>query len=209
MPPLPNVNAVKVVLSHSVTGTTREWVNILHLDYGASPPDQSQIDALATAFDADYDIAFTDFCHVSDVHESSKYEDLSSDTGVIAFTNPTSPGGSTGTLAPLNICAVGSWQIQRRYRGGKPRSYLSALTEAQAPGPNKLDTTFQTNWSNALGTFLTAWTNKTVSGITYSLACVSYRNGNAARVTPLVEDVIGVIVQPFIRTQRRRLGTSS
>lgn len=206
MPPVPPCNAVKLTAFHTVTGTSRQWANIFHMDYGALAPDQTQINALIADFDTHYDAFVTTFCHTSDTHIQTNAEDLSSSTGVVATTVPATPGGNAGTLAALNVAAVVSWRIARRYRGGKSRTYIGGLSDAQLSPPDQLSTVFAGNLQAAAVAFLAHYTNLSLSGLTWQLAVVSYRTANAPRVTPLVEDITAASVTAAIRSQRRRLG---
>jgi len=207
VPPLPDVDAVKCEMINFATGSSRPWVNIFHLAYtptgGITGADLA---SLAADFDADYETYLQSFCSVHSEHSSSKYTDLGSVDGLIHYTSPVVAGGSVGTLAPLSLAAVVSWGIARRYRGGHGRTYLSALTTAQAVGPQDLDPTFAGNLAASAATFVGRWTAKTVGAKTYTLAIISYRTNNAPRVTPLPQDVLSAIVHERIDSQRRRLG---
>lgn len=210
MPALPPTPAVKAEFELEVTGETRRFVNILHFAIpGGGPIPLGDLTSLATYLDAQYDLAFTDFMGTTVTHVESVFTDLTSDTAPRVITAPGTSGGSAGSLLPLNVAAVASWAISRRYRGGHPRSYLGGMVDAQVSSPIALNPTFLTNWETALNTFLTNTSSHIIGGSTHEPVNVSYFSGGAMRVSPVQDSIIGVTVHPRIDSQRRRLGKES
>lgn len=206
MPPLPPVVALKCDVGFSISGIAREIHNILHLGYSGGPPSGATLAALLAPLDPLIDAYLTTFMHTSATHVSTELIDLSSSTGAVESSTPGTAGGNVGTLAPLSVAAVTSWTISRRYRGGHPRTYMGAMSDAQLAPPQLLNGTFRSNWEAAGNVFLGA-VNALVGFLPgCTLGAVSYRTANAPRVTPIFEPFLYAHVHTRIDNQRRRLG---
>jgi hypothetical protein len=141
--------------------------------------------------------------------------DLSSTTGAEDILIDTTAGGRTGDFAPSSAAVLASWTINRRYRGGHPRSYFPFGTAGTyASGSSKFwDPTFIASVETRLNTFIGAVSGKTVSATTFeSFVNVSYYDKNSfptppyRRTTPVVDAITAVTVKQRICSQRRRLG---
>ena len=146
---------------------------------------------------------------------SIEAQDLGSPTGGSATVTPTAVGVRTGDFAPASACVVCSWEINRRYRGGHPRTYFPFGTAGTyESGSAKLwDTGFIAACQTAIGTFKSAIEGTSTAGTDFTtLVSVSYYDrvinpvAPYRRTTPVVDPVVALTVKQRICTQRRRLG---
>jgi hypothetical protein len=149
--------------------------------------------------------------------------DLATSSGAVGEWAGTIAGGLTGGAPlPANICAVVNHGIGRRYRGGRPRTYLRCGDDdtSHVNGTNEWTTTFQ-------GVILTGWQAfiaevLAVSGLGFTpnkIVNVSWYNGNTVfttstgrarnipkpRVTPLIDSILNSAVSIKLGSQRKRL----
>jgi hypothetical protein len=185
--------------------------NVFHWGYTGDPPSSDTLVTIATnaansfwieELRADYSTVTT-FIGV-------RVTDLSSDTGAVGEYDVSTAGLDGADALPAQCCVLLNFAITRRYRGGHPRMYLPPASRTWQGEIN--------TWNaELLPVISTAWTSLTseLNGTTIdstdltTQVCVSYRDGDAPRVDPLVEPVTGFVVSGMIRTQRRRLTASS
>jgi len=210
--PLPPVaNVVRFV----VEGTTPHapWVNAIHYGYTGTPPTAANCQALAVKLYGLWVDNFPPLMLTSATLEGVTCIDLSSALGGTGQ----HLGGTNGSRGiaelPGSSAVVLSKSVARRYRGGHPRSYLVAgiATDMADTG----------HWAGGLvaavtGAYEAVQTgmNGTVEGATTltTEVVVSYFDTVSVplaphrRIVPLVLPVVGVVAQPRIGTQRRRIG---
>lgn len=215
MPPLPVVPDVcKVIISSTRSDSDVE--NILHIGYSGSAPSSANlatfltgsfVPATETLFNAE---GSTDLIGVS-----VEMIDLSSDTGASATEAMSSTGVRTGDFAPSSASVLTSWTINRRYRGGHPRTYWPFGTAGTyESGSSKLwDTGFIAAVQTAVEDWAAAWGDATVGATVFeTLVNVSYVDKNLnptppyRRTVPQVDTIVLGTVKQRICTQRRRLG---
>lgn len=146
--------------------------------------------------------------------------DLSSASGNQGDWTGTQNGQESGAQLPASACGVVNHIINRRYRGGRPRTYIRCGTQADLTGTNEWSATFQ-------ATLLTKWeawingilTDGGGSLVLQNIVNVSWyegftvftgptgraRNIPTLRTTPLVDQVQSSTVSPKLGSQRRRL----
>jgi hypothetical protein len=136
--------------------------------------------------------------------------DLASDTGAsgeYAF-NLAGTAEDAGTVA--SACVLASWSILRRYRGGHPRSYFPALAYGALENPGQWDSGVVADFTIAIAALNDILASATSGTTNLSQQCiVSYVLANAYRDTNVTFPVTGGTVSNRIRTQRRRLTSSS
>lgn len=206
MPPLPPVaKVIRTAINGSLQGSPTALIQ--HWLYSGSQGAPSDMDNFASAVLLSYKAAVLP-------HHNSDYSiitvtavDLTSSVAPSGEFTQINAGGVTSAGTNAQTCCVISHKIARRYRGGHPRSYLGGFSAS--------DLQDQRTWSNTfLSTIFTAWstyiTDVQTSGITpmapYTAYSVSYRSGNAPRVTPVLDVIFASEPQPRLCTQRRRLG---
>jgi hypothetical protein len=152
--------------------------------------------------------------------ESVTITDLSSDTGAVGVSTTAVAGTNSGFPLIASAAALVNHQVDRRYRGGRPRTYVRAGTQT--------DTTSRNEWGETfIGEMLTAWEGfiseilgETGVGITLTnIVNVSWYKGNTVfttptgrarniptlRTTPVVDPIVASSVATKIGSQRRRL----
>jgi hypothetical protein len=196
-------------------------VNSFHVTYTGTAPTAVELGTMAnTVFGA----WVTNMLPVQD--ETTQISqvvitDLSTPTSAVGIsTNAEAAGALTGNPAPVELCAVAKQVTARRYRGGHAKNFLRVgdVTKLQA---NSWLPIFQTAVQAAWGAFIdaviaAAW----VGAGTLVQAAVSYFLGStnftelSGRVRaiptprgggPLVDAVVGTIIDATFGSQRRRL----
>jgi hypothetical protein len=135
----------------------------------------------------------------------------------VEFTDLTSPSaaqgianvGAGGTVASqfgaASNCIIARYAIARRYRGGKPRSYLPFGVPANQDTPQTWNPTFVGSLGPTWQTFLTAVAAAFPTGTTVDhQVSVSYHSGGVVRPTPLTDTILGVTCSTRMGSQRRR-----
>jgi hypothetical protein len=201
-------NSVRVSISGTLRGNN--WANIFHAQLTTSSAiSQADLDTWTAAFALAYENRFKSL--------------LSSDTTVtLAKTVLYTPGGGelisssvrsqAGTSANVSLVGavskVVSWLSGVYWRGGKPRTYLPGTTAVEiTAGTDTMTGAILTAMQTAAAGFRTdvnALTAGTITGTT--LGFVSFRTGNAERVTPLFFAITGAKIHPHVGIQRRRDG---
>lgn len=212
--PLP-LGAVRISFLHSTAGKpwgTHFWIEA---DPGAAPV-QADLDTLAadieTLYLAQVVPAYSD--STTYVETQAEWFDGAGGTIVGSSSNPDN-GGDTGSELPLSNCVVITWHITAAYRGGKPRNYLSGMTESMTGGStnsitNTIANAFRTGWT-AILTGVNAMTLDAlpVSMGTYSaFKDAAERAGTpppVARTVQLFRAYNSCVVKTQIGTQRLRL----
>lgn len=220
MPALPPVaNCLKVLLKYGY-GADIDVLNILHFEYTGSAPTATDCAALAGDVSTAWSGHLAAFMSNSQLLESVDVRDLASSSGADGQSATTHSGSRAGgNLAPGTAVLV-NHHIARRYRGGKPRSYLPffVTTDLQAAGL----------WSGtSTAALLTAWeafiaaiVGASSGSTTVSVHCnVSYYQGftnvpygspqkyrrvPTVRGTPVVDAITAYTINPAPASQRRR-----
>jgi hypothetical protein len=220
MPALPDVAGV---FKHEMIfklGDDVDVVNILHWSFSGGTPLISDCEHFADVWGTDFAAQFSGHLTSQLSLVESIVTDLtttSSARGVFANNI-----GFVGTGLPLGAgsALLVNHQIARRYRGGKPRTYLAGVLAGDLISAQDLDPAnvaiFQSDWDD----FQAAAVAETSGLITIDdLVNVSYyqgftvvvsgttgraRNVPTLRVTPVVDPVVSSTINPRIASQRRR-----
>lgn len=211
MPPLPPTpNVIKLSLQGVCQNQNVD--NVFHVQFTGGPPLPTNLAADAVTFGAEFITQFGPFLHQTYSLKQVIATDLTSSSGAVGEGVITSGSGSDASaIAPLSCCAVISWRINRRYRGGKPRTYLGPVGGNTAALGKLIPTGQATAIANAAEAFRTfVDTNAWTSATTWDLGCVSYFSGKVLRTAGLFE---GFVANPSVDlrlgSQRRRLGKLS
>lgn len=149
-----------------------------------------------------------------------KVTDLSSNTsGVGEHSQVTSGSGSTASM-PGSVSVLVNYLINRRYRGGKPRSYLPFGSEIDIATRQTWTAAFVTSVNSALSTFFSAVIGTTggstditshvnvsyYEGFLVETNPVTGRTKNVAkpRPVPVVDDILSWQTSSRPGSQRRR-----
>lgn len=105
----------------------------------------------------------------------------------------------TGAAAAANAAAVISWRTARIGRSYRGRTYIGGLDNSVAFTAQEMTTDFQTLLTTAGAGLIDA-----LNGIGQSLSVLSRVLGGVLRVTGLLTEIVGVVVDIKLDSQRRR-----
>jgi hypothetical protein len=191
-----------------VVGTynSAPWNNIFHLQYTGGAPSVANLNTLCGSFLSAYASNLLPLCNPLVVLASADAQDLTNAGAAQGSATNTSPGTRTGTALPTSACAVISWKINNRYRGGHPRTYVPAGNTADLLLGRNWTDTFVTAANAAANAFLSAINALTTGAITYKLICLSYTRNKIALNPPVPYTIQSGLVDHRLDTQRDRLG---
>jgi hypothetical protein len=145
--------------------------------------------------------------------------DIASDSGLSGQWTGSDPGTRAGSYLPVNCAVNVEFDIARRYRGGKPRMYLSPGVQADLVSQGDWGNGFVTQVNTGVAAFFAA-IEATVIGAVGPLKHVnlSYYKGftnvtNSSgreravptyRASALVDPIVGYSAKQVVGSQRRR-----
>lgn len=211
MAPLP---AVPQVLRVQIQGNSGEatpitWQNILHFAYSGSAPSNATCTTIANHIATEWGTHMSPEQVSNTAQNLVQVVDLTSDISGTGADFTVNVGSRGDDELPANVAYLVTYPVNRRYRGGHPRTYLYVLGISDfldaAHWSDAATAEVQTHWA----AFLNAIVGYSSGGCTISnLVNVSYRSGDAVRVTPVV-DILStstMIGQQQMASQRRRIG---
>jgi hypothetical protein len=206
MPPLPPIaNVLKVELLG--TYGIAEWANIFHVQMSAALSSQADLDTFTEAFSDAFAARFLPLLSTNMETLEAKSTDLTSSTALVSnITGLTDTGAIGGNAFSAQTAVAVSWKIHRRYRGGHPRTYLCGIPIADEADTRSISQAAATAFALAGNNFIADVAAMGVGAIPTVLGAVSYRSGNAARVTPIFDTFISAACHTRLDSQRRRLG---
>jgi hypothetical protein len=220
MPPLAPPGPVIKVAFEINTGASITAGSRFFLKYSGGTPTAADLTTLASDVEAAWVAHLASVTKSTEALVSVTCTDLSSDTGNEGIWTGTSDGSLAGNELPANACALVNHQIARRYRGGRPRTYLRCGVAAALQTPNEWTATFQgqvlAGWQAFIAQILA------LTGFGFTLlddVNVSWFSGNRVfmtpsgrarnipvpRDTPLVDNITNSSVPIKVSSQRRRL----
>lgn len=148
-----------------------------------------------------------------------KVTDLSTRTGIVTSQPGSANGAKAGFIPPDNACVLVNYKINRRYRGGQPRSYMPGGVAQDVTNGNTWSTAMVTAYQNAVGVFFTSLTNFSGNLTGLKHVNVSYFQGDTwfqkpngswerlptFRTAPLLDAIVNATPSARIGSQRRRL----
>lgn len=218
--PLPSPGAVLRTTFTTTTDASISAGSRFFLQYTGGPPNSTDLNTLATAVATSWNTSIAPHAPSNDALTEVTIEDLSSDTGATGTWTGSHVGSGTGAVLAASIAACVNHQINRRYRGGHPKTFLRIGSVNDLNGTNQ--------WAaGSITTFLSAWeafiadiVATTGLSITISnIVNVSYfkgftvfdtpggraKNISTLRETPVVDQITGSSIAPKLGSQRRRL----
>lgn len=221
MAPLPSPGNVLRVEFKIGDGASIEAGSRFFLSYTGGTPNTTDLNTLATDVATDWNTHMASVTASTDSLHGVTITDLSSDTGAVGEWTGTHSGTGAADTLQASICAVVNHQVGRRYRGGRPRTYL------RCGGTGDLSTPSQ--WlTDSAATFLSSWEAwiaaiLATTGLSITLANIvnvswyegytnyispsgRYRSIPKLRVGgPIVDDIVGSSIPTKLGSQRRRL----
>ena len=221
MPPLPSPGPVlRIACSWNDAGDIPAGSRFF-MTYTGGPPNSTDLNTLAAAVAAAWAANMSAVTSAHDFFTGVEITDLSSDTGAIGTWAGSDDGDLGGDLLPANACVVVNHKIARRYRGGRPRTYVRAGSQSQMEGSNQWTSGFMTDVLSAWEAWIAAILAE--GGLSIALAAivnVSWYQGNLVFTTPtgrarnipqlraggpIHDPITSSVIAPKIGSQRRRL----
>ena len=193
------------------------WANKLHLQYSGTAPSVANLTSIGTSIGSAWNTNFAPMCHANVTMDEVDLQDLTSRLAAAStVTGLGHVGSRAGTDLPNSVACVVSWKINKRFRGGHPRSYIPAGVTADITSGHLWTTgpgSFVSDMTSAAAAFLTALNAIAVGGATYKMAAVNMYTHDPATGAPMyvlpipnVYTIQSAAVHDRIDTQRRRLG---
>lgn len=221
MPPLPNVpQTVRIDLTHTEAGDPG-LSNRTFFRYSGTAPSATDLNTMANDLAALWPTALGVLVGTDIALIGITITDLTSPTANRGIWTGSHDGSRSGNPVGINTCALLNFTINRRYRGGKPRTYNPWGTETDLDTPQTWASAFiaaahagWTTWVNAInglasgGTILGDQVN-----VSYYEDFASYQNPvtkrwknvPTPRTTAVTDTVTGYALNPRLGSQRRRV----
>lgn len=213
MPPLPPISQT---LRLRLLGTinNQNWASIQYAGFSGGSPLAADLNTIASSVRTAWLNALAPLCETTCLLKTIEVIDLSSDTAAVGISTGTNTAGTrAGNGNPNNTCCVASYKINRRYRGGHPRTYWPAGVASDTVNGALWTTAFLALAQNGMSAWVGNINAITFSGQPLVHGCVSYYERDPAnpghsklRTTPLFFKTQSVTVHGRVDTQRRRLG---
>lgn len=218
---LPLANGIIEVGLHWQVGEDASAITRLHFQGAGSPYAQADLNTMATAVRTAFGTQLKALMSGYNTLLQTTCADLGSNAGLQGLDGTQVPGTRAGSSGIAQLCALINHKIARKYRGGKPRSYLPFGLGGDLQDPQTWNTTFSGNLQTGWTAFLAAITGGTFGAITGLKHCsVSYYQPGGqwnvvnnrpkytphVRTTPVIDLVVASTVNPKPATQRRRTG---
>lgn len=183
---------------------------IMHTAYSSDPPSSADLSSavygMANAFS---DTVMGNF-NGDVVFNQLVMTDLSSDTAASESAPQGVQGGESSGTVPASACVMTSYPVGMRYRGGHPRSYWPALGGGSLDTPGTWHASNIADFQGNFQTFFDNWVNSLYGSLQFTTwVCVRYLSGGAVLVPPLVLPLNSFNISNVIRSQRRRLTSTS
>lgn len=220
LPAVPNVIKFQMLCTNSTSG--HHIVNNFHYAYTGGAPSIADLNSAATALFNFFAAMAPDFATTTSVISCTAI-DLNSSTGNEVTYTPAAVVGTAPTpVMDAANAGVINWKIARRYRGGKPKTFIGGLGGGLIQDVIHLNASFTTTLQTFATALLTTGSGgmlKTFGGLTLTnMVNVSYYSGftnytkpngrEASRPTlraaPVVDVISNYVVNPVFGQQRRR-----
>lgn len=218
MPPLPVVpNVMRSDIQWKIGGDTAASTK-LTWKYSGGPPNSTDCLAYASTIWSNVS-SIMGLCVSTVSLEGVKVIDLSSVAGGVGIHEEVAVGSRTGDEGPGSLCVLVNYQITRRYRGGKPRSYWPFGVAQDLSTQQTWDSTLLNAISTSLAGFFSAIIGQTQGTTTIEdHVNVSYyegfhvvttpsgrmKNVSNPRTVPVVDTIVSFAAAPRPGSQRRR-----
>lgn len=214
LPPVPNV--IKATIE-GVTSFLKNWNTLFHFLYTGGPPTEANLVSLAAEVLSFFQTNFLPSTPPSTTIATAMVTDLSTVMMPTAVVTNSMPGTSTADKLPANCAVLFNWNVGMRYRGGHPRNYIYTGADENLLNESQWNTAFLDTMATAMNNFMGDLTDVTFGSTTIvEPVMVSYFGGvptiggvSQRRAVPLVLPITMGRVNPFIASQRRRIGRAS
>lgn len=220
VPALPPVsNVIRLTLTHSDAADVDVQTH-LFWQYTGTAPTNAQLNTMAAALASPWAGAMGSYCFTDVQLTRVDIVDLSSSTAAVGTALVSETGTRSGHTNAGAVAVLINYGIARRYRGGKPRSYLPYLVAEDLTTPQEWNATTLTALVGAWEVFLAAVESSVWSGGTIAAQVnVSYysgfqsvqnpitkrwRNISTPRTAPIIDSIAAIKGNPKPGSQRRR-----
>ena len=215
---LATVPGVASITYHHTMGTDANVINRNYCKFnGAS--DETTLNNWALAVTNSWNTHLAPLLTNTITLNSVIIEDLGSASAATGSDVANHPGTLTNPAVPANCALVISYQINRRYRGGKPRQYIAGMPASNLQDEDHWLPAIVSQWEAAYTLHQQTVQQFASGNITATqIVNVGYiqghtwqqdQHGNWHRLpsylaNPHVDNVNGYIAKPVVGTQRRR-----
>jgi hypothetical protein len=154
-PPLPESPCVRCNVT-GVDDAGNDWGIRFFLSYAGSAPTAANCATLASDIASAYTSELGPLMHPTMSLTGVDVLDIASDTGASGTWSGSDAGTATGNILPVQTAMNVQYEISRRYRGGKPRTYLPIGTYADIANQSQWDGSFVTSTNTAVAAFFSA-----------------------------------------------------
>jgi hypothetical protein len=209
MPPLPPVPGVLKYTQNWQISNNLKAASIFHFSYSGGPPSGATCAALAAIFQAAFITTLKTQFPATTSFGQGTVLDLASSSGAQGSGGTVTAGTRVGTEFPANVAMVINHSIARRYRGGKPRSYLPLGVATDNLTAGLFTSGFTAGITTDFGNWITDCLAASSGGVTIPAHVnVSYYLNGALRPSPIVDTITASTARQRIGSQRRRLKTA-
>lgn len=220
MTPLPAVpNVVKLTLN-SASGVGADFGIRLFFSFATNAPTSTQLNALCTAVGTSWGAHIAGITTNAYILTRIEAIDLTTASANVGVATVDFPGTRVGQNQPNGVATLVNHHIQRRYRGGKPRTYLPPGANADLASVDTWTAAFITAANAAFASFIGDITLNGGLGVMQHVNVSFYEGEHAyttsggktkyaatVRTTPPpvpVDVVTSSSVNPTFGSQRRR-----
>lgn len=220
LPPVPGVIKVRLI---GTQDASIPWGSRFFVEYTGGPPSATDLDSLATNVATDFHSNLMPYATDDKILTQVICEDLSSSSGAVGEVTVSDAGSSGGTPLAASTALVINHQINRRYRGGKPKIFLPLGDTAVRSQNNEWTSALVSSVTAAWNTFVTAVLAGSYSSFTLlTFVNISYyegftvvtsptthraRNVPTLRITPVIDTIVSNSVAQKLGSVRRRNNT--
>ena len=197
MPFITTAQAVEVKLIQSQNSVP--LVNIFNIDVGHTVT-LSDLNTCASAIDAWVTAELRNLQHTSIVYEQIISTDISVANGQQVVVTPTSPNGlNTGAVSGANVAFVASLRTAHTGRCFRGRSYVGGLKASFITDAQHVDPVYAAAINTAYVNLIAG-----IGALGYKLCVLSRYFEKALRTVGLLTEIISVITDTKLDSQRRR-----
>lgn len=218
LPAVPNVVRVQL---HQTYGSDSNVMNTFHVKFTGAPQ-EADLNAFCVAVKTSWVTHMAPLLHQTLILNGVIATDLTSSNGATGSDIENNPGVVVGPNGvPGNVALVMRYQINRRYRGGHPRQYLSGVPQSAMSDEDHWSAQTISDFEAGYTLFASGVVNYAGTNFQGSqFVNVSYVSGHTwaqdqhqnwhkiptYRASAQVDLVAGFIVNGTIGTMRRRAG---
>lgn len=220
MPALPDVPNVLRLVIHYIVGGDTQAIDRVYVGYTGSAPSDANCATIAGDVSTAFNAHLAALMFTGSELTSVVVTDLTTPSSGQGEDTTVHAGTRSGGVLPANAAVLQNSQINRRYRGGKPRTYWPFGTDTDLSSAQVWSGSAITAFEAGLNAFWTAIAAISVGGCTLGdQVNVSYYKGFTAVVNPItgrtrdvpnvrssavVDTIQALSVNAHVASQRRR-----